>query len=117
MTRSGVPICRQLPRRRVLLEQISQELSWRLGASVQRRPGDGFTLGDLWPGVKKALKNTAAKPVCDEIDQLVAIRNLMGAHYNDWPDLSQLGGTAGRRDLLRQGRHVARAAFHRLARA
>jgi recombinational DNA repair ATPase RecF len=68
----------------VLLEQISQELSWRLAASVQRRPGDRYTLGDLWPGVKKALKNTPAKDVCDEIDQLIVIRNLMGAHYNDW---------------------------------
>ena len=68
----------------VLLEQISQELSWRLAASVQRRPGDRYTLGDLWPGVKKALNTTPAKDVCHEIDQLIVIRNLIGAHYNDW---------------------------------
>jgi recombinational DNA repair ATPase RecF len=68
----------------VLLEQICQELSWRLAASVQRRPGDRYTLGDLWPGVKSALRKTSAKPVCDELDQLIVIRNLIGAHYNEW---------------------------------
>ncbi|CPU60637.1 recombination protein F [Mycobacteroides abscessus] len=70
----------------LLLEEISQELSWRLGVSIQRREGDRYTLGDLWPAIAKALKTSAIKPVVAEIDLRLDIRNLLGAHYNDWAD-------------------------------
>ncbi|MFI5708962.1 hypothetical protein [Kribbella sp. NPDC051620] len=70
----------------LLLEEISAELSWRLMAGVTRREGDRYTLGDLWPGVAKALKSTTLKATVDEISLRVEIRNLLGAHYNEWAD-------------------------------
>lgn len=70
----------------LLLEEVANELSWRLGTSVTRREGDRYTLGDLWPGVAKALKRTNLKRTVEEIDLRIDIRNLLGAHYNDWAD-------------------------------
>lgn len=69
----------------VLLEQIANELSWRLGSSVKRKQGDRYTLSDLWGGIYSILrKKQSTQAVCDKINSLVAIRNLLGAHYNEW---------------------------------
>lgn len=70
----------------LLLEEISQQLSWRVNASVTRREGDRYTLGDLWPGIAKALRNTRLKETVEQINLRLDIRNLLGAHYNDWAD-------------------------------
>ena len=70
----------------LLLEEIASELSWRLMASVTRREGDRYTLGDLWPSVAKALKRTTLRTAVEEIDVRLDIRNLLGAHYNEWAD-------------------------------
>jgi recombinational DNA repair ATPase RecF len=70
----------------LLLEQISQQLSWRLGISVTRREGDRYTLGDLWPGLAKKLRGTQAKQIVEAISLRLDIRNLLGAHYNEWAD-------------------------------
>jgi recombinational DNA repair ATPase RecF len=69
-----------------LLEQITQELSWRVGISVTRRRGDRYTLGDLWPGVAKALRATSLRDTVSAIDEEYGLRNSLGAHYNDWAD-------------------------------
>jgi recombinational DNA repair ATPase RecF len=70
----------------LLLEEIAQNLSWRVGASTVRREGDRYTLGDLWPGVVKALRSTDLKQVLNDIDLRITLRNLLGAHYNEWAD-------------------------------
>lgn len=70
----------------ILLEEISQELSWRIEASVTRREGDRYTLGDLWPGVSKVLRSTSLRDTVRAIDRGLDIRNLLGAHYNSWAD-------------------------------
>lgn len=70
----------------LLLEEICQELSWRVQASVTRREGDRYTLGDLWPGVVRAFRATSLKALLSEIDMRLHIRNLLGAHFNDWAD-------------------------------
>lgn len=70
----------------LLLEEITQQLSWRVGASVIRREGDRYTLGDLWPGVAKSLRATGLRETVQEIDLRLDVRNLIGAHYNDWAD-------------------------------
>lgn len=70
----------------LLLEEIANELSWRLMTSVTRREGDRYTLGDLWPSVVKALKRTSLKRAAEDIDMRLDIRNLLGAHYNEWAD-------------------------------
>jgi hypothetical protein len=70
----------------ILLEEIGQELSWRLESSVIRREEDRYTLGDLWPGVGKVLRSTSLKDTVRAIDMRLDIRNLLGAHYNEWAD-------------------------------
>jgi hypothetical protein len=77
-----------------LLEQIAQELSWRAGISVTRRRGDRYTLGDLWPGVAKALRATSLRDTVNAIDEEYGLRNSLGAHYNDWADGIR-GATSG----------------------
>lgn len=69
-----------------LLEQACDHLSWRIGSSVVRRPGDKYTLGDLWPGVAKALRTTSLAQTCAKVDELYELRNLAGAHYNQWAE-------------------------------
>ena len=68
----------------LLLEEICHRLSWTLPISVTRRKEDKYTLGDLWPGVLKTLKKTEAKACVDEVDKWMYLRNLVGAHYNEW---------------------------------
>lgn len=70
----------------LLLEELSQELSWRMCVSVTRRPGDKYTLGDLWPGVAKSLRRTSVAELVSAIDLRLDIRNLLGAHFNAWAD-------------------------------
>lgn len=82
---TGLPasICAEAGR---LLEQMSDRLSQTLGTSVKRRQGDRYTLGDLWPGVLKELKKTTAATQAVEVDRWVSLRNMVGAHYNEWAE-------------------------------
>lgn len=68
----------------LLLEQLCNRLSYTLPISVTRRKGDKYTLGDLWPGILKSLKKTTASYVVVELDRWIHLRNLVGAHYNEW---------------------------------
>ena len=61
------------------LESLSDRLSWTFPVSVVRRPGDRYTLGDHWPGVRKMLGRTGATEESEAVDRLVVLRNLMGA--------------------------------------
>lgn len=69
-----------------LLEQLCDRLSVSLATSVTRRRGDKYTLGDLWPGVSAALKKVddEAAKLAEQIDVLWTLRNMAGAHYNEW---------------------------------
>jgi hypothetical protein len=69
-----------------LLEQLSDRLSWTLGSSIKRKRDDRYTLGDLWPGVLKELKRTSVKAEALEVDRWVSLRNMVGAHYNEWAE-------------------------------
>lgn len=68
----------------LLLESICDKLSWVLPISIIRRREDKYTLGDLWPGCFKILKKTNIKNTVLEVDRWLHLRNLMGAHYNEW---------------------------------
>ena len=68
----------------ILLEKICNYLSFALPVSVTRRKGDKYTLGDLWPPVHAKLLKTGAKPIAEEVYRWLHLRNLVGAHYNDW---------------------------------
>jgi energy-coupling factor transporter ATP-binding protein EcfA2 len=68
----------------LLLEQASDQLSWRLGTSIKRAQADKYTLGALWPGVAKELRRGGLSKVVDRIDRSYVLRNLAGAHFNEW---------------------------------
>lgn len=68
----------------VLLEEIADRMSWTIGTSVSRRRGDRYTLGDLWPGVSKKLLKSTAAAEAEAVERTKILRNLVGAHFNDW---------------------------------
>lgn len=68
----------------VLLEEICDRLTWTLPSAVQRVRGDKYTLGPLWDSVKSKLKGSNLKAEFDEIAESMVLRNLVGAHFNDW---------------------------------
>ncbi len=68
----------------LFLETICNKLSMNLNTSIQRKFEDKYTLGDLWPGIKKHFKKSELNKTTEEIDKLLHIRNLLGAHYNEW---------------------------------
>lgn len=68
----------------VTLEMICQKLSVSLEISIHRKPDDKYTIGDLWPGIKKSFKKSSISILCDKIDSQLVIRNILGCHYNEW---------------------------------
>lgn len=68
----------------ILLEQICDNLSISLSASIQRKSGDRYTLGDLSPSVFKLLKKTELKDDVESVEKWLHLRNLIGAHFNEW---------------------------------
>ena len=70
----------------ILLERICDRLSVSLPISVLRRPGDRYTLGDLWPGIQKKLKRTTIVESLADVDRTMDLRNMIGAHYNEWAE-------------------------------
>jgi hypothetical protein len=67
-----------------LLEQLCDALSWRLAISVHRTRDDKYTLAPLWQGVSKELRRTKLAPLVSAIEDRVDLRNIAGAHYNEW---------------------------------
>lgn len=80
-TRDPSAICALAGR---LLEQICDILSWSIPVRVQRRRDDRYTLEDLWPGVASALQKTSAADCIRRVEGLRHLRNLVGAHHNEW---------------------------------
>ena len=68
----------------IFLEYLCDKLSWVLPISVTRRKDDRYTLGDLWPGVAKALKKTNVRNIVEDVERWIHLRNLVGAHFNEW---------------------------------
>jgi hypothetical protein len=68
----------------LLLEETCHHATIFLPTSVTRRKGDRYTLGDMWPPVLKKLKKTTAKPEAQAVDATIELRNMVGAHYNEW---------------------------------
>ncbi|MER8116462.1 AAA family ATPase [Streptomyces sp. NPDC094031] len=67
-----------------LLEVLSDWMSKSLQTSVTRRHGDKYTLGDTWPGVAKKLRSLGLRNEVDRVDGYMWLRNIHGAHYNEW---------------------------------
>ena len=69
-----------------MLEEICDELSHRLPVSIRRRRNDLYTIGDLWPAVRKRLKCSPLGDVVEEVDRSLHLRNMVGAHFNAWAE-------------------------------
>lgn len=79
----------------LLLEQACNQLSVNLPISVIRRRQDRYTIGDLWPGIRKILSETNLSEAVSNVDKWLHLRNLIGAHYNEWArSLSQADAEA-----------------------
>lgn len=68
----------------LLLEEISDVLSKTLNISIHRKRDDKYTLGDLFPGLVKQLKKSSIKAQVEQVEKWIHLRNLVGAHYNEW---------------------------------
>ena len=68
----------------VLLEELSQRLSYTLPIKIERKKDDEYTLGELWPRISSILARTSLSTVTHDIDRLNHLRNLGGAHFNEW---------------------------------
>jgi len=66
-----------------LLEELCEEMSWRLPVEVRRNRHDRYTLGDLWPAVSRSLKRMGATTLVDDVDRFAHLRNMVGAHYDE----------------------------------
>jgi hypothetical protein len=75
----------------LLLEMLCERLSVILEVSVVRRKEDKYTLGDLWPGVSKKLKKTTANHETLDVERWIHLRNLVGAHFNEWAQSLTVG--------------------------
>jgi recombinational DNA repair ATPase RecF len=73
-----------------LLEQISDRLSWTFRTSVRRTWGDRYTLADTWPGVSTKLSRSSAKQTLKDLERWKHLRNLKGAHHNEWAEALSL---------------------------
>jgi hypothetical protein len=68
----------------LLLEELSDALSKSLSTLIHRKRDDKYTLADLLPGIMKQLKKTTLKNQVETIEQWIHLRNLIGAHFNEW---------------------------------
>lgn len=68
----------------MLLDQICDALSRNLNSTIQRKTDDKYTLGDLFPGINKLLKKTELRETVEEVEKWLHLRNLIGAHFNEW---------------------------------
>ncbi|NJK95929.1 MAG: AAA family ATPase [Bacteroidales bacterium] len=68
----------------LLLENMCDGLSKSLNTSIHRKKDDKYSLGDLWPGISKLLKKTELKDKIETVEKWLHLRNLIGAHYNEW---------------------------------
>ncbi|MFJ9961193.1 AAA family ATPase [Streptomyces avermitilis] len=69
-----------------LLEQMCDRMSWVIPVSVKRKRGDAYTLADTWSGTLKELKRTSCATDVASVDRWIHLRNLAGAHYNEWAE-------------------------------
>lgn len=69
----------------LMLEKICQNLSIELRIDIKRVRDDKYTIGDLWPGIRKQLKKSKElETLVESINNSLYIRNLLSCHYNEW---------------------------------
>ena len=85
----------------LMLEKICQNLSIELRIDIKRVRDDKYTIGDLWPGIRKQLKKSKElETLVESINNSLYIRNLLACHYNEWAiALSLIGNYLRRAEL------------------
>lgn len=68
----------------LLLERICDVLSYALPLQLPRNKHNKYTLGELWPRLYKFLIGTTSAATAAEVERWLHLRNLVGAHYNEW---------------------------------
>lgn len=69
----------------LMLEKNCQNLSIELRIDIKRVRDDKYTIGDLWPGIRKQLKKSKElETLVESINNSLYIRNLLACHYNEW---------------------------------
>lgn len=68
----------------IALEELCQQLSWRLNVKIVRARHDKYMLGDLWPPVADQITKLGAGGLVAEVARSLNLRNLVGAHYVEW---------------------------------
>jgi hypothetical protein len=68
----------------VTLEEVCQQLSWRLPVEVVRDKRDQYMLGALWPPVAARMREMGGGDLVAAVDRSRKLRNLVGAHYVEW---------------------------------
>ena len=66
------------------LEEVCQQLSWRLPVKVVRDKRDQYMLGVLWPAVAARVREVGGGEFVAAVDRSRKLRNLVGAHYVEW---------------------------------
>lgn len=59
-----------------LLEEICNQLTWRIRILIVRNRDDQYTLGDLWPPVRERLEKTSAGDIVRRIATQRSLRNV-----------------------------------------
>lgn len=68
----------------MMFEEICYYLSLNMEISVIRKKDDKYTMGDIWPGILKKLKNTEIDGIANDLNNFIMYRNILGAHFNEW---------------------------------
>ncbi|MER6754951.1 ATP-binding protein [Micromonospora echinofusca] len=68
----------------LLLETLCEHLSVSLRIKVERKLDEEYTIGELWPGIKAVLRGTSAETTASQVQDVVHLRNLVGAHFMTW---------------------------------
>ena len=70
-----------------ILEKICNELTMNMNFSIERAWEDRYELHNLWNVVKARFKkDEELSVICKELDQVYYLRNMYGAHYNQWAE-------------------------------
>lgn len=68
----------------LLLEALCDHLSINLSIPLPRRLDQRYSLGEMWPGIHARLYGSAARSEVISVDQMLHLRNMVGAHYTEW---------------------------------
>jgi AAA domain len=68
----------------ILLETLCNFLTVNLSLMLPRRLDQRYDIGDMWPAVVRSLGSSSIAPYVSRVNDVVHLRNLAGAHFNEW---------------------------------